>query len=155
MFACTKGLGLRESLRELFIFSIKSPSRFHIALVICLWQFQAKGSATARGVLHPKLALYVGAQFEEKEGFDTEILLIEEGGSLEAKELEALGFGNCPICVAKTQYSFTDDQNKLGAPSATNKGSAHCDGRCAGCMDRSCSIGAELRETTRDGRSRE
>lgn len=46
-------------------------------------------------------------------------------------------------------------QNKLGAPSATNKGSAHCDGRCAGCMDRSCSIGAELRETTRDGRSRE
>lgn len=34
----------------------------------------------------------------------------------QAKELEALGFGGCPICVAKTQYSFTDDQNKLGAP---------------------------------------
>lgn len=34
----------------------------------------------------------------------------------QAKELEALGFGNCPICVAKTQYSLTDDQNKLGAP---------------------------------------
>ena len=34
----------------------------------------------------------------------------------QAKELEALGFGNCPICVAKTQYSFTDDQTKLGAP---------------------------------------
>ena len=34
----------------------------------------------------------------------------------QAKELEALGFGGCPICVAKTQYSFTDDQTKLGAP---------------------------------------
>ena len=34
----------------------------------------------------------------------------------QAKELEALGFGNCPICVAKTQYSLTDDQTKLGAP---------------------------------------
>ena len=34
----------------------------------------------------------------------------------QAKELEAMGFGKCPICVAKTQYSFTDDQNKLGAP---------------------------------------
>ena len=34
----------------------------------------------------------------------------------QAKELEALGFGNCPICVAKTQYSLTDDQKKLGAP---------------------------------------
>ena len=33
----------------------------------------------------------------------------------QAKELEALGFGSCPICVAKTQYSLTDDQNKLGA----------------------------------------
>ena len=27
-----------------------------------------------------------------------------------------LGYGNCPICVAKTQYSLTDDQTKLGAP---------------------------------------
>ena len=34
----------------------------------------------------------------------------------QAKELEALGFGNCPICVAKTQYSLTDDEKKLGAP---------------------------------------
>ena len=34
----------------------------------------------------------------------------------QAKELEALGYGNCPICVAKTQYSLTDDQTKLGAP---------------------------------------
>ncbi len=32
------------------------------------------------------------------------------------KQLEELGFGNLPICMAKTQYSFTDDQNKLGAP---------------------------------------
>ena len=34
----------------------------------------------------------------------------------QAKELEGLGFGNLPICVAKTQYSLTDDQKKLGAP---------------------------------------
>ena len=32
------------------------------------------------------------------------------------KQLEDLGFGGLPICVAKTQYSFTDDQHKLGAP---------------------------------------
>ena len=35
----------------------------------------------------------------------------------QAKELEAMGFGNLPICMAKTQYSLTDDQTKLGAPS--------------------------------------
>ena len=32
------------------------------------------------------------------------------------KQLEELGFSNMPICMAKTQYSFSDDQKKLGAP---------------------------------------
>lgn len=32
------------------------------------------------------------------------------------KQLEALGFGDLPICMAKTQYSFSDDPGKLGAP---------------------------------------
>ena len=31
-------------------------------------------------------------------------------------QLKENGFGNLPVCVAKTQYSFTDDQHKLGAP---------------------------------------
>ena len=33
------------------------------------------------------------------------------------EQIEALGFGKCPICVAKTQYSLSDDPTKLGAPS--------------------------------------
>ncbi len=31
-------------------------------------------------------------------------------------KLESLGFGNMPVCIAKTQYSFSDDMTKLGAP---------------------------------------
>ena len=31
-------------------------------------------------------------------------------------KLTELGFGSLPICVAKTQYSFSDDPTKLGAP---------------------------------------
>ena len=31
-------------------------------------------------------------------------------------QLEEQGFGDLPICVAKTQYSFTDDPKRLGAP---------------------------------------
>ena len=34
----------------------------------------------------------------------------------QAAQLEALGYGNCPICVAKTQYSLTDNEKLLGAP---------------------------------------
>lgn len=33
------------------------------------------------------------------------------------KELEDLGFSKLPVCVAKTQYSLSDDQTKLGRPS--------------------------------------
>ena len=31
-------------------------------------------------------------------------------------KLTEMGFGNCPVCMAKTQYSFSDDPTKLGAP---------------------------------------
>lgn len=35
----------------------------------------------------------------------------------QAKKLEAIGLDRLPICVAKTQFSFTDDQKVMGAPS--------------------------------------
>ncbi|MBQ8718460.1 MAG: formate--tetrahydrofolate ligase [Clostridia bacterium] len=31
-------------------------------------------------------------------------------------QLSAFGFDHCPVCIAKTQYSFSDDMTKLGAP---------------------------------------
>ncbi len=34
--------------------------------------------------------------------------------------LSALGFDKVPVCMAKTQYSFSDDQTKLGAPTCFN-----------------------------------
>ena len=34
----------------------------------------------------------------------------------QVKEIEAMGCGDLPICMAKTQYSFSDDQTLLGAP---------------------------------------
>ena len=35
----------------------------------------------------------------------------------QAAHLTELGFGGCPVCIAKTPYSFSDDQSLLGAPS--------------------------------------
>ena len=34
----------------------------------------------------------------------------------QAEKLRELGFGELPVCIAKTQYSFSDDPQKLGAP---------------------------------------
>ncbi len=41
---------------------------------------------------------------------------LTDNAKKQAKQLEALGFGALPICVAKTQYSFSDDPALLGAP---------------------------------------
>ena len=40
----------------------------------------------------------------------------EPKAAAELKKLEDLGFGGMPVCMAKTQYSFSDDAKKLGAP---------------------------------------
>ena len=38
------------------------------------------------------------------------------GAKKQIAKLTDMGFGKCPVCVAKTQYSFSDDPTKLGAP---------------------------------------
>lgn len=38
------------------------------------------------------------------------------GAEKAIKEIEAIGFGKLPVCVAKTQYSLSDDPTKLGCP---------------------------------------
>lgn len=43
-------------------------------------------------------------------------MLMLPAAEKKAKQLEKLGFGNLPICMAKTQYSFSDDPTLLGAP---------------------------------------
>ncbi|MDO4816435.1 MAG: formate--tetrahydrofolate ligase [Bacillota bacterium] len=45
----------------------------------------------------------------------SDIVLLPEAGE-QIKQLTAFGFDKLPICVAKTQYSFSDDPQKLGAP---------------------------------------
>ena len=41
---------------------------------------------------------------------------ITPAASKQIARLEELGFGGLPVCIAKTQYSFSDDPTKLGAP---------------------------------------
>jgi len=43
-------------------------------------------------------------------------IIIEPAAAKQIEQLEALGFAKCPVCIAKTQYSFSDDPTKLGAP---------------------------------------
>ena len=43
-------------------------------------------------------------------------VVFEPAAKKELAQLESLGFGGMPVCMAKTQYSFSDDAAKLGAP---------------------------------------
>lgn len=43
-------------------------------------------------------------------------VIFTPAASKQIESLEELGFSSCPVCIAKTQYSFSDDTTKLGAP---------------------------------------
>ena len=43
-------------------------------------------------------------------------VILTPNAKKQADQLTALGYGNMPICMAKTQYSFSDDPSLLGAP---------------------------------------
>ena len=43
-------------------------------------------------------------------------VILTPNAKKQAQKLTEMGFGNCPVCMAKTQYSFSDDPAKLGAP---------------------------------------
>ena len=43
-------------------------------------------------------------------------VVITPAARKQMEKLEEIGCGNMPVCIAKTQYSFSDDPTKLGAP---------------------------------------
>ncbi|MBR2860393.1 MAG: formate--tetrahydrofolate ligase [Clostridia bacterium] len=43
-------------------------------------------------------------------------IIVQPNAKKQIEQLTALGFDKLPVCIAKTQYSFSDDPTKLGAP---------------------------------------
>ena len=51
-----------------------------------------------------------------KKVYHADGVVLEDNAIKQLAQIEALGFDKLPICMAKTQYSFSDDASKLGAP---------------------------------------
>jgi len=51
-----------------------------------------------------------------KEIYGADGVNYDKAAQLSMKKYTELGYGNLPICMAKTQYSLTDDQTQLGRP---------------------------------------
>lgn len=55
-----------------------------------------------------------------KEIYGADGVAFQSAAAKQMEKLESLGFGNLPICMAKTQYSLSDDPDKLGRPKNFN-----------------------------------
>lgn len=51
-----------------------------------------------------------------KEVYRADAVVYHHGAERSIQELESFGLGQTPVCMAKTQYSFSDDPTMLGAP---------------------------------------
>ena len=70
----------------------------------------------------PKYASDLGESLEQKMAsiatkiYHAEGVDVTPAAAKQIQQLEGLGFGELPVCMAKTQYSFSDDPSRLGAP---------------------------------------
>jgi len=93
-----KGGAGGKALAEEVVRLCETPSNF---------QYTYDETATIEEKLHAIVTkIYRGASVE-----------LTPAAKKQAAQLTELGFGGYPICMAKTQYSFSDDQQLLGAPS--------------------------------------
>jgi formate--tetrahydrofolate ligase len=95
----------------------------------------ARGGAGAEGLAHVVAGLADAGEAKFRPLYDDEMslwdktltiareiygaadIIAESSVRAKFRELESAGWGRLPICVAKTQYSFSDDPTLLGAPS--------------------------------------
>lgn len=70
----------------------------------------------------PKYAYDLSESLEQKMAsiatkiYHAEGVDVTPAAAKQIQQLESLGFGELPVCMAKTQYSFSDDPSRLGAP---------------------------------------
>ena len=65
----------------------------------------------------PALSLEEKIAVVAKEIYGASLVAFRPEAKAKLEKFSALGFAGLPVCIAKTQYSFSDDPKKLGAPS--------------------------------------
>jgi formate--tetrahydrofolate ligase len=76
----------------------------------------ASGSGDARPLYEPAMPLAEKIRTVARRVYRAGEVVIETAAAKKLKKLEESGFGHLPVCIAKTQYSFTDNAKVLGAP---------------------------------------
>jgi formate--tetrahydrofolate ligase len=122
-----------DSVAELKLVESAIGREFSVKTIVC--DHWARGSAGAETLAHVTAALADAGEAEFRPLYVDEMGLWDKTRTIareiygaadiaadapvraQLRELEAAGWGRLPICVAKTQYSFSDDPRLVGAPS--------------------------------------
>lgn len=76
--------------------------------------------ATKESHFHPlyadELTLKEKIEVISKEIYGARSVIYEPAAEKQLAKIESMGFGNVPVCMAKNQYSLSDDAKKLGRP---------------------------------------
>ncbi len=105
-------MGVEVSLAE--IFAKGGEGGTDLAQKVC--DVIAKGEADFKPIYDEKLPIKEKLTTIAKEIYRADGVNFTAQAEKAIKEIEALGFGDIPVCVAKTQYSLSDDATKLGKP---------------------------------------
>ncbi|MCP3972068.1 MAG: formate--tetrahydrofolate ligase [Rhodobacteraceae bacterium] len=74
------------------------------------------GNAKFAPLYADELSLFEKIETVAKRIYRADEVLADQKIRNQLKDWEAQGYGNLPVCMAKTQYSFTTDPNRRGAP---------------------------------------
>jgi formate--tetrahydrofolate ligase len=122
-----------DTLAEFALVQRATKEKFGVEAIVC--HHWAEGSKGAEDLAHKVVALADGGAaafrplypddmslWDKVRTIATEIygakdISADQTARRQFADLEAAGYGRLPVCVAKTQYSFSSDPTLLGAPS--------------------------------------
>ena len=110
------GLGVQVSMTE--IFAKGGEGGTDLAQKVC--NVIEEGKADFKPLYDEKLSIKEKLDIIAKEIYRADGVIFTAQAEKSIKEIEKLGFGDIPVCVAKTQYSLSDDPEKLGKPENFN-----------------------------------
>ena len=107
-------MGVSVSLAE--IFAKGGEGGTDLARKVCDTIEKNEGKTEFKYLYDEKLPIKDKISVIAKEIYRADGVVFTAQAEKSIKEIEKLGFSQTPVCIAKTQYSLSDDPNKLGKP---------------------------------------
>jgi formate--tetrahydrofolate ligase len=109
-------LSVEVSLTEIFAKGGEGGKDLADKVCSTIEKSEANGETDFKQLYDTKLSIKEKLRTIAREIYRADDVVFSSQAEKALKEIEALGFSEFPICVAKTQYSLSDDPSRLGKP---------------------------------------